>query len=215
MLCYSHVLGINFWIHYVAWGPQATSFIWVTTSFDPQFSLDFFYIYKNISDMKLDHSLPLKSLSLGTWYEFIWKFCILISLVCTCIFISFGSESSRTTSGNTVFQDHACKVFCSHWDFKRIVIILQLDLLQRPYLSYHRTLWVNNTYFLSLRGIRQKFFYTRLEKLFKIKVFMTDEFNSVVFLSDYINLLIFSLPQLISFDYTQIKNLGNDEAITL
>lgn len=44
---------------------------------------------------------------------------------------------------------------------------------------------------------------------------MTDEFNSVVFLSDYINLLIFSLPQLIFFDYTQIKNLGNDEAITM
>lgn len=44
---------------------------------------------------------------------------------------------------------------------------------------------------------------------------MTDEFNSVVFLSDYINLLIFSLPQLIFFYYTQIKNLGNDEAITL
>lgn len=44
---------------------------------------------------------------------------------------------------------------------------------------------------------------------------MTDEFNSVVFLSDYINLLIFSLPQLISFDFTQIENLGNDEAITL
>lgn len=44
---------------------------------------------------------------------------------------------------------------------------------------------------------------------------MTDEFNLVVFLSDYINLLIFSLPQLIFFDYTQIKNLGNDEAITL
>lgn len=44
---------------------------------------------------------------------------------------------------------------------------------------------------------------------------MTDELNSVVFLSDYINLLIFSLPQLISFDYTQIKNLGNDEAILI